>query len=457
MNMKKLTALLLAAMMLLPMAMAQETADAVLATVEDTQILQSQADALMPTFVSYEYVSSEADYQTVVTYLVQQELLKRKIADMQFDQFTQEEESALRNDAQVEWDAALEEYVQYYLAEDTDEGRATARAQAEDFYAASGLTVDLLYQNLLYGASVDKMTDYLVGGYEPTQEEVQGVFQEVGAQYQAQYENDIASYEYMTQYYGQSSWYTPAGYRGIIHILLKADAAVMEQYTAMQAAYEDQQAGADEEQVAGETAQPTQQAVVTEPVTPEQVEEARQVVLASQKAKLNEIDTRLENGESFESLVAEFGEDPGMEDPANLAYGYLVHADSIVWDPTFTSAAFSDRMTKVGDVSDPVVGSNGIHILYYLRDVPSGLVLTNEISTEIADYLKTTKENEAFTQAFASWENEMKVAYDDANILAASQAAQKRLAAEEAQSDEPDTTEPQVVPSQEDETLPVGN
>ena len=456
MNMKKIAALMLAAMMLLSTAMAQETADPVLATVEDTQILQSQADALMPSFVSYEYVSSEADYQTVVTYLVQQELLKRKVADMQFDQFTAEEQSAIRNDAQLEWEKALEEYVNYYLAEDTDEGRAAVRKQAEDFYAANGLSAEVMYQNLLYGASADKMTDYLVGGYEPTEEEIQKVFQEVGAQYQAQYENDIASYEYMTQYYGQESWYTPAGYRGIIHILVKADAAIMEQYTAMQAAYEDQHADTAEEAAAG-TVEPTEQPVVTEPVTLEQVEEARQMVLASQKTKLGEIDMRLENGESFESLIAEYGEDPGMEDPANLANGYLVHADSIVWDPAFVSAAFSDRMLKVGDVSDPVVGTNGIHILYYLRDVPSGLVLTDAIRTEIADYLKTTKENDAFTQAFASWGTEMKVTYNDANILAASRAAQERLAAQEAQTAESSTEEPQAVPSQEGETQPIGN
>ena len=76
---------------------------------------------------------------------------------------------------------------------------------------------------------------------------------------------------------------------------------------------------------------------------------------------------------------------------------------------------------------------------------------------KIADYLNTTKENDAFTQAFASWGTEMKVTYNDANILAASQAAQERLAAQEAQTAESSTEEPQAVPSQEGETQPIGN
>ena len=169
--MKKFTALLLAAMLLMPFALA-ETAptqipaatqipqevpapvsqDKVLATVEDTQILQSQADSLMPTFVSYQYVSSETDYQTVVNYLVQQEVLRRKIIDMKFDQFTPEEETALRNDAQKELDGYLDQYVQYYLAEDTEEARVQTRQQAEEFYASRGVNLDVIVENNKYSA-----------------------------------------------------------------------------------------------------------------------------------------------------------------------------------------------------------------------------------------------------------------------------------------------------------------
>ena len=68
---KRITAFLIALMLLTPFAFASESGSRVLAKVDDKEILQSDADLLMPSFVNYRYVSSAADYQTVVTYLVQ--------------------------------------------------------------------------------------------------------------------------------------------------------------------------------------------------------------------------------------------------------------------------------------------------------------------------------------------------------------------------------------------------
>ena len=417
---------------------------------EETQILQSQADALMPTFVSYQYVSSETDYQTVVNYLVQQEVLRRKIADMKLDQFTAEEETALRNEADTEMNGYLDQYVQYYLAEDTEEARALTRKQAEEFYATRGVTAEEAYQNNKYSASVDRMREYLMGGYEPTDAEIQDVFNTVGQQYVQQYEGNVSLYEGMTQYYGQTSWYTPEGYRGIIHILLSVEPEVLEQYTAMQAAYEEQEQPKQEgetQETAGET---TEETVVTEPVTKEQVEEAKQAVLASKKAAIDDIYDRLANGETFEALIEEFGEDPGMQDETNLKEGYKVNKESIVWDPAFTQGAFSDKMQKVGDVSDPVVGSHGIHILKYLRDVPSGLFMTDAIHDEIAQYLSRNKENEVFDQAYKSWEETIAITYDTANMELASKEAADRLALQEAAESSTEVPTLEAVPGQEE-------
>ncbi len=45
----------------------------------------------------------------------------------------------------------------------------------------------------------------------------------------------------MTQFSGQSSWFTPAGYRGIIHILITGDKDLVNQVRTLEAAYEEQQ------------------------------------------------------------------------------------------------------------------------------------------------------------------------------------------------------------------------
>ena len=72
----------------------------------------------------------------------------------------------------------------------------------------------------------------------------------------------------------------------------------------------------------------------------------------------------------------------------NTETGYAVHPESTIWVKEFTAGAFSDKMQAVGDVSDPVVSRFGVHILYYLRDIPAGRVEFNDrIRESIVNYL----------------------------------------------------------------------
>ena len=183
-----------------------------------------------------------------------------------------------------------------------------------------------------------------------------------------------------------------------------------------------------------------------EEVTLQMIEDAGQAVLDSVKTQTDEIYAKLANGESFESLIALYGQDPGMQNPQTLADGYSVHKDSILWDPVFTQTAFSDKMVNAGDVSDPVIGSSGVHILKYLRDVPSGLIMTDAIRAEIIDYLKAVKENDAIMTAIADWTSQYQITYNEENILAATEAA-KAL--------EPDDDTMEAVPTDDEEAVEV--
>lgn len=397
--------------------------DPVLATVGDETIRKSEVDALMPQLANY--MSEESDYAYAVNFLVQQKLLNRKIIEQGLDQFDADTEATFAAEAQKQWDDGVESYVSYYLSEDTEEARSELRDQAAAFYAEQGFSIESLTANIRHRAAFDRMTAELVGDYVPTEEEIQATFQQFGAAYQTEYENNVGAYEYNTLFNQQPSWYTPAGYRGIIHILLQPDAALLDNYARLLAAFEEQSSdkgseGVEPQESADPSAEP---AATAEPVTQEMVDAARQAILDSKKTEIDSINARLAAGESFEALIAELGQDPGMQSPENLQNGYKVHKESIAWDPAFTAAAFSDKMQKVGDVSDPIVGTNGIHILKYQSDVPSGLIMTDAIRQEISDYLKATKENEAYQAAFETWKQEVPVVLDEAAIQAATDAA----------------------------------
>ncbi len=410
----------------------------------------------MPTLANY--TNDATDYNYAVNFLIQQRVIEKKIKELGFQDFTAEEEAAFASEAETQWAMGLESYVSYYQSEEGEEARAAMLKQAEEFFLNQGFSREGLAQELKDRASIDRLSSYLVGDYEPSEVEIAAAFQQFGAQYQQNYENDILAYEYSTIFGGQESWYTPSGYRGITHILLKPDEALLSEYHRLQSAYEEQQSSLNSEATDPEpqdeaTEAPAAEAGTTAteesvaPVTLEQVEAARQAILDSRKAEIDSIFDRLSKGESFESLIKEKGEDPGMQDENMLATGYSVDKDSIAWDPVFTAAAFSDKMQKLGDVSDPVVGTYGIHILHYLRDVPSGLIMSDSLHQELVDFLKSMKEGEAFNTAYAEWIKENEVVLDDLAIQAASDAAK----ATEPDAEAPELEDLQALPEQEAE------
>ena len=439
---KKSIALLLALMMMLSAVSAfaqpaEKTAaqedDPVLASVNGKAITKSQVEAQIPNFLNNQFITEASDYRSVLDVIIRREIVMKKVGDMGFDQFTLEEEDSFRGEAQEQWDAAIAYYADYNQSTDSTQARDAAVKQAEDMFASEGITLDLVMEDIRNSAAMDRMDQYLMGGYEPTEEEILDVFQSIGAMYQQSYENDIGQYEYMTQYSGQNSWYTPDGYRGIIHILLAVDETLAKNYQTLSAAYEEQQQSNEvltENSETQSTEAPAEEP--SETITQQMLDEARQAVLDSRKADVEMIYERLGRGESFLDLIKEYGEDPGMTDAANLEEGYPVHAQSIVYDPAFTAAAFSEKMQKPGDISDPAVGSFGIHILQYLRDVPSGLIMTDAIHLEIEDYLLSVKQNEVYAAAFESWMTQEEVIYHQEAIdLATEQAAQSSQSPEE--------------------------
>ncbi|MDI9520600.1 MAG: peptidylprolyl isomerase [Bacillota bacterium] len=473
---KKLLSLIIALILSLNVIVFAETVptqapqqeDAVLASVNGVEITKSQVEAYIPMFLEKQFIMDATDYQTVVTMLVRQEIMKKKIADLGFDKFSQEEEDSFASEADQQWEAAINSYAAYLQSADTEEAKLEAIKQAESIFEAEGIKKEDILADVRSNASFDRLNEYLLAGYAPGAEEIQTVFNEVGALYQKNYENDIPQYEYMTRFSGQTSWYTPAGYRGIVHILLHVDEALLKNYETLKAAFEEQsqtaevpveEDGTQDEAAetpatdAPDTAEQAAEASETktpEVVTQEMVDQARQAIFDSKKEDIALIYDRLSRGESFLDLIKEYGTDPGMTVESNLEEGYPVHAQSIVYDPVFTQTAFSEKMKAVGDVSDPVVSSFGIHILYYLRDVPSGLILTDAVRQEIEDYLIIKKTNEVYEQSFEIWNTQETVVYNQEAIDAASKAA-----AELVQS--PEETPLEAIPEDEDLPEDAGN
>ena len=492
MNDMKLTRKLLAALLALAMLMsacafADETAaipaDTVVATVNGEDILKSDLDAMYQDLASDGYTVT---YAEALENVIAIRIIEQQIRQKGFDVFTPEEEAALTAEANTLWETEMQRYVTYYLSEDTEEARAQLHQQAEEYYRSFGYSPEKLVDNLKMRDAQNRLLKDIVSEDSVTDEDVVKQFEATVSEQQAMIGDEVGTYELYKMYMNYDFWYMPAGYRSVLHILMRPDSALLTAYSEAVKAYDQlketfdsQQAAQDDateeaaeaeteaeeaapaeeaaaeavteaeeaapaEEAAAEAVTETEEAAPTEeaaaetvteaeetapaeeaaetaqteeapaqeqaaeekaePVTQEmldqaqaKVDEALAAIIASKQTEIDTIEKRLADGEDFAAVARDYNEDPGLD----LEKGYEVHKDSIMWDPVFTSAAFSDEMQQPGDHSRPVVGSYGIHILYYLNDIPAGAIeLTDELRTSIREDLMDQKRSEALMKMY---------------------------------------------------------
>ena len=79
----------------------------------------------------------------------------------------------------------------------------------------------------------------------------------------------------------------------------------------------------------------------------------------------------------------------------------------------------------MGDVSQPIASKYGVHILYYLRDIPGGRIAMDE---RIRESITTYLTNQKRVEILASWADDYDVTYNqdaiDALMATATEAAE---------------------------------
>lgn len=233
-----------------------------------------------------------------------------------------------------------------------------------NFHAAvPNVYMENYYRNAL---ASEKYEQWLMEGeLEVTQEDVQAGYAQRVEESRAAYEGDVAAFE-TAMASGTEVWYRPEGYRAILQIMLSAE-------------------GEDDA-----------------------------AKLASVEEKTDAIYARLEQGESFESLIAEYGEDSAFADESFYETGYQVHPDSILWEDAFVQTAFGEDMQKPGDYSQPVVFADHVHILYYLKDVSAGAVeLTEALTEALREDIYAERTNEKMELRLAELKENAEIIYSE--------------------------------------------
>lgn len=394
-----------------------------LATVNGEEIYSTDfyLQNILQYFLGQVDASSEADVelaqQNAMNYTIMIHCLaQQKAAEFGLNQFTDEENAQF----EAEWDRVVEMYIPMVntniTENSTEEEKAAARADAEAYLLENFLVnKDYYIQSQKESVIIERLVRKL-NPVTVSDEEVTNYFNDLVADDKEEYGDNAAMYEFYTNYYNMDTYYKPEGYRGITHILLRPKQELMDTLADLNNRWEEQQSEQAAENVTENTegTEPTAEPTASpEPVTEEMIKAAEAAVIADVQPKIDEIKAKLKDGASFDDLIQEYGEDPGMKDDTRRAEGYPVHADSIIYDPAFTAAAAA--LEKVGDVSEPIIGSSGVHILHYLRDIPGGPAeLTDDIKEELREALQQQLDEEALTIALDQWEAEAVIAYTEA-------------------------------------------
>lgn len=350
--------------------------DTVVAIANGIEITRQEVITYAQLLQSYGYLNSALDYESAFDYMLLLNIVPRvKVAEAGARTLLGDDYDALEQEYADKFESSVKEYMTSAYGEDIpDEEYAGKYAEALEYFASLGFEKETYISDSIIYDAYDKLLSDM--DFPVSEEEIIKTFNET-VEEQKSVVTGAAAYEYYTGL-GYSVLYRPEGYRGISHILLKADDELTKAY---------KEAADDEAKKA-----------------------AADAIVESLKDRIDEIYARLENGESFEALISEYGEDPGMTGDT-LRDGYPVHRDSTTYMQEFTDGAFSEKMLNVGDVSDPIVTSYGVHILHYVRDIPGGAEeMTDEMHESIYDYLVQT----AQSVQIEAWRDELTIAYTDA-------------------------------------------
>ena len=122
-------------------------------------------------------------------------------------------------------------------------------------------------------------------------------------------------------------------------------------------------------------------------------------------AKAQGIYARIQNGESYDELLAAYGDDPGMKVGAeNAETGYRIYDGSKSYEDNFKEAAMG--LANVGDVSQPVGSDYGYYIIRYVGDSVEQEIPVEQVRDKIRAILVKEKATEYYEEIYENWKRQ---------------------------------------------------
>ena len=383
--------------------------------------VQAEYDALASQYASYgldlvAYGMADSVKMDIVSAAVEDAVVLAKAAELGLDQLDDATMAAIEEDAKATFEMYLSYYYDYYYAE-AEEITDEMRAEAEAYWASNGADEEIIAIDMAREAIFEAVYAEVTKDVALTEEDVEEAYQALIEANKSSYTND-ATYN-SDRNAGVAIAWNPEGYRAVKHVLIQFDDEQSQRYSDLEAQLTSLNA---EKEAIENPAEETEEDA--EPVELRTIEEVNADIAAC-ATELESLYTQLlptaeeviekfNKGTSFENLIAEYNTDPGMQSEPIATIGYAVSADSTTWDPAFTEGSMS--IAEKGGISEPVYSSFGIHIIWYMDDVPAGEVALEEIRSEVEIDALDAKIQNTYSSQVAAWLEEMNVEYHFENF-----------------------------------------
>lgn len=301
----------------------------------------------------------------------------------------------------------------------------------ENDLAEIGYTRDYFVTTQTRSVQNDLLREEVIKDIAVTDDEVRAEFDARVSEQQSSYDETPTLYASAVKN-GSDVYYTPNGYRGVKNLLVKIteedqneldelkDALTSAQNAKSSAQsqlddlneedtseYDDDAKAAYDEEIVALTQQLEDYDTTIEK-TQKELDEKTEAAYATILPRAQEALERLKNGEDFDNLLAEYGEDDGMNSEPVATQGYLVCEGLDLYSPEFQDAAMA--LMQPGDTSDLVKTSYGYHIIKYEMDIKPGVCeYTDEIADDIRSELLTKAQDAAYEAAVSQWVSEADV------------------------------------------------
>ena len=341
---------------------AKKPGDTVIATINGKDLYQRDFEA---PFLTYLNQYSQAGYDmtnadnlkalqdSVFNTLVRSEVIYQQAAAQNLT-LTEEEKAAIVKDASAQYDALLSAYVQQaQLNNESDPEKAGKQKFIEEL-KVQGYTEKTLREQIEHDMQKSSLTAKL-------EESVTSKVTFTEEEAKTRYETELS--EQRTAFSA-----TPAAYENA------------------QSAYE-----------SGSGAPPL--------YVPEGFVRVKHI-LVNDEATANDLIKRLDEGEDFDALMAEFGTDPGMKAEPSKTHGYLMGKDtSFVQE--FKEAGLA--LANVGEHTAPVKSQFGYHIIKLVSRVESGDQPFDAVKADYISRSLLTLKQEAYSAEVERWTQEADV------------------------------------------------